>query len=445
MVKQRVQYFDGSAWIAAAIWLGACGSPEAAASAPMAPPMAQTPGSSGSAGVSAPGQPGQPSVMAEAGTSGGAAEPAPMGPASATGAGGASGSIGAGGAGTATDPGMPAGMAAYPDLRGSCPALASGFPGDDACIAAPSPEEGFQIHVGPADYEDPAQISVFTLGAGEETSGCWSYHTPNAQDVYYQGYAFSGRPGTHHIFNSMLNVEVSDGGDIHVCIDAGLGNSPERIGSLPAAGKPYTPRTIVAPENAGVGRRIPARVPAEADMHYFNVTDAPILREFWLNIYYIDKKDVTEEGKELRGMGGIGWAVLPIPVGNDEVYKYECPIDTAGRILGMAGHYHAHGRRETVSIRRASGEHERIFDMYDYTNAAQFPFDSVSTNTPLSDDSDGAISGRLDLFAGDVLEWECHIVNDGQVALTYSNDVQNGEMCNLFGTVVGPDINCLIP
>jgi len=336
-------------------------------------------------------------------------------------------------------------MPAYPDLRGGCPDLDSGFPGDEACIAPPSPEEGFQIHVGPADYKDPAQIGVFVLGAGDETSGCWNYRTPNAQDVYYQGYTFSGRPGTHHIFNSMLNVEVTGGGDIHVCVDAGLGNSPDRLGSLPAAGKAYTPRTVVAPENAGVGRLIPANTPAEADMHYFNVSDAAILREFWLNIYYIDKNDVTEEGKELRGMGGLGWAVLPIPVGADEVYPYECPIDTSGRILGMAGHYHAHGKRQTVSIRRANGQRERIFDVFNYADAATFPFDSTSVNAPLSNTQDGAISGRPDVSAGDVLEWECHIVNDGAVPLTYSNDVQNGEMCNLFGTVVGPEINCLLP
>jgi hypothetical protein len=360
-------------------------------------------------------------------------------------AGGASGPLGAGGTGAVTDPEPPPGAAAYPDLRGSCPELDSGFPGDDACIAAPAPDEGFQIHVGPDDYADQAQIDVFSLGAGDETSGCWSYHTPNPEDVYYQGYVFSGRPGTHHIFNSMLNIEVSDGGDIHVCVDAGLGNSPNRLGSLPAAGKAYTPRSIVAPENAGVGRRIPANTPSEADMHYFNATDAPLLREFWLNIYAIDASKVTEEGKELRGMGGLGRAVLPIPVGADEVYAYECPISAEGRILGMAGHYHSHGVRQTVSILRANGEREHVFDMFDYNDAALFPFDSVSSNEPLSGTADGAISGQLQVFAGDVLEWECHVVNDGEVPLTYSNDVETGEMCNVFGSVVGPDLDCLLP
>jgi hypothetical protein len=54
------------------------------------------------------------------------------------------------------------------------------------------------------------------------------------------------------------------------------------------------------------------------------------------------------------------------------------------------------------------------------------------------------VSGRIDVKAGDVLEWECHIINDGAVPLTYSNSVNEGEMCNIFGMSVGTEINCLV-
>ena len=55
------------------------------------------------------------------------------------------------------------------------------------------------------------------------------------------------------------------------------------------------PRGTVAPENADLGRPIPAHTGAQADMHYFNFTDKDILREFWMNIYYVTKEQVTEE------------------------------------------------------------------------------------------------------------------------------------------------------
>ena len=65
-------------------------------------------------------------------------------------------------------------------------------------------------------------------------------------------------------------------------------------------------------------------------------------------------------------MGGLGWSLLPIAPGTDMVYKYECPITADGRILALLGHYHAHGKRFTAHIRRASGAREKVFEMYDY-------------------------------------------------------------------------------
>ena len=55
------------------------------------------------------------------------------------------------------------------------------------------------------------------------------------------------------------------------------------------------------------------------------------------------------------------------------------------------------------------------------------------------------MTGILNVKAGDSLDWECHIVNDSDVGLTYMNEVKTGEMCNLWGKSVGPLINCVIP
>jgi hypothetical protein len=334
----------------------------------------------------------------------------------------------------------------YPDPRGGCPDLDTGFMGDDACIAPPAPDEGFQIHIGPDDYDDPADVGQFTLPVGGESAQCWSYHTPNDQERNYQGYVFSGRPGTHHVFNSLLANEVTDGGGFHVCVDAGLGNSSGRIGGLPGAGRPYVARRRPAPENEGLAGVVPPNAPAEADMHYFNATDGEILREFWMNIYYIDPSKVTDTVKGIRGMGGLSWTVLPIPANADQVYKYECPLTVAGRLVSMQGHFHAHGVRESAFIRKADGTRIPVFEMFDYAEQASFAFDSITTNPEYTGTDDFGYTGILEIEATDVLEWECHVRN-GATPLRYTNSVQEGEMCNIFGGFVGPTTieSCLLP
>ncbi|HMI90785.1 MAG TPA: hypothetical protein VK509_05445, partial [Polyangiales bacterium] len=89
-----------------------------------------------------------------------------------------------------------------PDGRGKC-GIDSGFPGDEACLLPPAPGEGFQIHVGPKDYKNATDVNVFVFEPNRESSECWSFHTPNTEDAYWQTYEMSGRAGTHHIINTM--------------------------------------------------------------------------------------------------------------------------------------------------------------------------------------------------------------------------------------------------
>lgn len=45
---------------------------------------------------------------------------------------------------------------------------------------------------------------------------------------------------------------------------------------------------------------------------------------------------------------------------------------------------------------------------------------------------------------GDALDWECDVNNDSDTALTYTNQVLTGEMCNIRGQTVGPLIDCVL-
>jgi hypothetical protein len=325
----------------------------------------------------------------------------------------------------------------YPDIRGVGCSLDTGFPGDEVCLAPPKEGEGMQLHVGPANYDDPAEVNTFVFHPGQESSQCWTIHTPNTDEIYYQGFVMSGRPGTHHIINTAYKVEIADGG-FTVCMDGGTGTNSNSIGNLPGASKAYMPRRPVAPENAHLGRAVPANTPMQADMHYFNFTDADILREFWMNIYYIDRAEVQEEPIQIRGMGGFSWMITP---GTDHVYQYTAPITADGRIIELLGHYHAHGKRFTAYIKRATGEQQKVFEMYDYLDPAIFDYNTVTKNPDFSDNAGGAFTGVLDVKAGDTLQWVCNILNDSDVTLRYTNQVKTGEMCNIWGSSVGPKID----
>lgn len=347
---------------------------------------------------------------------------------------------------TFADSGAPDMTPAGPDEEmGStehCP-VDTGYAGDDTCLPLPLPGEGIQIHVGPADYDDPDSVSPFLMVPGGESSECWSLHTPNDTDIYYQTSELRGRPGTHHIINTMYATEHEDGG-FSICRDFGLGTGEGILGPLPSASRPHMPRGTVAPENAGLASHVPPNTPMQADMHYFNASEDTIVREFWMNLYTIDESEVTHEPLLIRGMGGLGWISNPIPPLTHDVYEYSCPISEEGRIVQLLGHTHAHGVRETAFIRRASGEQLKVFEQYDYQDPQIFQFDSITENPPFSDTAPGAHTGLLEVYPGDALEWECEIDNDSSVALRYTNNVDTGEMCNIWGQTVGPLINCVL-
>jgi hypothetical protein len=330
------------------------------------------------------------------------------------------------------------------DIRGLCDGLNSGFPDDHACIPAPPPDQGMQIHIGPANYDDPDEIAKFIQHPGEESDECFTIATPNDHDIKYQTSTLSGRNGTHHIIDTMY---AADGGDTVVATKCeGMSDMASAIGTFPGASRPYMPRLSVAPEYAHVGSTIPAHARIQADMHYYNFTDHDILREFWVNIYYAKDEDITVNASQIAGLGGFSWNKEPIQPGTDKVYQYSCPVKGDGWILMLLGHYHAHGRRETATIKRKNGDVEKVFEMYDYLDPAQFEYNSIIQNPSFSANAAGAVTGRLELHDGDSLDWECHIVNDSNVALKYVNEVKTGEMCNLWGTSIGVEpLSCYLP
>ncbi|HEX3770718.1 MAG TPA: hypothetical protein VHV30_07640, partial [Polyangiaceae bacterium] len=175
-------------------------------------------------------------------------------------------------------------------LSDGCP-MNSGYVGDDKCLAPPPADQGFQLHYGPPDYSKASDLSPYELAPNGEQVDCYYLKTPNKGDVYVGGYEFSMRPGSHH-----LNVDVNTAAQAD-----GFATCQANDQSPGLLGGTETPvvdeRVDTAPENAGLAVKLPADSQAVMNFHVINTGTVPILREAWLNYFYMDAADV----KGLRG------------------------------------------------------------------------------------------------------------------------------------------------
>jgi hypothetical protein len=330
-----------------------------------------------------------------------------------------------------------AARASAPDDGGqktSCPAHSTGFAGDELCQEPPPADEGFQLHYGPTDYDDPEEVARFTLMPGGETDDCFFQTTSNETDAYYGGYDFQMRPGSHHLIGQSREAAVEKQG-FGKC-----GQTDQLPSGLFAASQ--TPvldaRTDPAEENAGLARFVPAHTQAVVNFHVINTTAEPALREAWMNYFYA--KDDAVKG--MRGSidlnGGLGFNIEP---GTHQTYKYSCSPTTNIRILTLASHMHAHAKRMTV-YKASGGKLTKLLENYSWENPAQFFYDSahtVSPADPVALQAGGDFSGDLYLAPTDTIQWECEIVNDGDTVLTFRNEVYTGEMCLVGGSLVNAD------
>lgn len=325
--------------------------------------------------------------------------------------------------------------------------ISTGFNGDDLCIKPPPADMGFQAHYGPSDYTNQAELDKFIIQPGAEKTDCIYLKTPNDAMVYVNEYHGRMRPGSHHML-----VYVIDGADIPTNMTPGscnqglndrmlLGAQTEKIDI--AASQSH------APENVGLAEKVPANSQLVMQLHFFNSSDQPKLREAWANVMYADPSTITQFSDPIYFIGGIG---MNIPPGATQVLKGVAtvptqnsdgsPIDSV-RLIKGTGHYHAHTVRFTAySV--IGGVRELLLEDYDWHDPTMFQFDSVLQNTPPNPTAKiaGAATGVKNFKPGDSIEWECEVVNttdqpgDGAGAptnLTFANEVYTGEMCNMFG------------
>ena len=271
--------------------------------------------------------------------------------------------------------------------------IASGYPGDQYCLLPPPAGEGIQIHIGPDDYTNPTEIAKYVIQPDEEFNNSVLGHIPLEADVFFNRITVQMRPGSHHWISSVVSGKPEE----RVYDDTSCGGAAQ-VGSIGGGQNliyDNPPGGVPAPENVGLGRTLPGASSLCMNLHAYNFTETPQLREMLM---------YTETFAE------------------------------PGRIIQLFGHRHVWTPRFAVWL-----NDDLIYDSWSWQESVTFNYDSLTQNPVINTEAklDGAASGRLDVAAGDELTFACYIENRSDITLRFANELYTAEMCNLWGSSVG--------
>jgi hypothetical protein len=312
--------------------------------------------------------------------------------------------------------------------------LDSGWAGDEFCWPAPAEGEGIQIHIGPDNHDDPAEVAKYVIEPGTEFNNAVIGHIPLTEEAFYNRVMVRMRPGSHHWLSQVIGGQPEErfydegrgcGGL------AGAGGSFGTIGGGQTLIYDNPPNGEVPPENVGLGNRLPPDSSLCMNLHAYNYSETAQLREMWVNVYFVDPEKVTQRIEPIVIIAG---TQLSVPPGENQELTYMQPFNAPGRIIQLWGHRHVWTPRFAVWLNE-----DLVYDSWDWRESVVFNYDTITDNPAPNPDgqADGAASGMLDVEAGDQLKFTCFIENTSDQTLMWRNELYGGEMCNLWGSTVG--------
>ncbi len=322
-----------------------------------------------------------------------------------------------------------------------CPTKTA-FGGDGFAVCEPEPDKGMLIHYGPDDYDDPEQINLFTLGAGDEDENCTYVRTPNEEQVYISSYSGRMRPHSHHLIITMLPEEGFTESNVPAKCDLldvvggrWLVGSQEPSIDVAVSGAAKGAAAGAVEDKTlpdyGLAQIVPARTPLRVDLHYVNSTEDPLLREAWVSLSTTEQ----ENAKTIVDMITFfqGQIVVP-PKGEFTTKRARCVAKT-DRYLGLVtGHAHARMVRESVWHEKADGESSLVYETYNWSEPGElFYRDSLQNPAPDPEAKVfGGASGYQLVKAGEAVSFECEFKNTSDETVKLGETTKT-EMCNVFG------------
>jgi hypothetical protein len=339
------------------------------------------------------------------------------------------------------------------------PGYKTRYPGDNYCVLPPPPDKGLQIGVHPqgaeywqkmwakdlSGYSDDTLTKDFELGPGGEVEQTYRATMDNDESRFYYRIDSRMRSGSHHMATYYTSTEGEDGwlpvdpSEPFVPMGAGgfFWNSQRSDTDRPAGS------LAIPDEDLGVGLSVGVRQRLLFDLHHFNTRDAPILREVWVNIWWVDgpvSRAVEDEPLV---------APVDVPPNSKTDLNGSFAPETETRILSLFGHRHAWTRRFNAWLHRSDGTDEPVYDSFDWLDVPTYSYDSLSKNPVANPDAnqDGAASGVLTVRPGDELRFTCHVDTTPEHALelgvaaptenlVFGNKAFDAEMCILYAQTI---------
>jgi hypothetical protein len=325
----------------------------------------------------------------------------------------------------------------------------SGQAGDDQALCAPSADDGIQLHFGPADYDDPAEVAKYTLTPGGESFDCTFDKTPDVTGRFLGQYIERSRPGAHHVqltYAADLAVQAKTSRVCNLGTDLiATAGTFMAIAQSSALDVPdlSIPKPKDAEDAGGLDFEGSAN-PMDPDRmlqilsHYLNTTDQPILKEAWFNLYYRDPSEVRSALYTISLLGS-GISVPPHSTTN---VRRSCSTDVDRDVKYLQGHSHVGNQRFSIWHADAGTTGAKVYESYDPLEPANLGYSSLVTNRAPDPTTKvaGGVSGPLLLKAGDSLVWECQFDNqtDNTVGDGDPNPAFFGQMCYTYGAFAVP-------
>lgn len=319
-------------------------------------------------------------------------------------------------------------------------AVSSGFDGDDVALCPPVPEDGFQIRFGPDDYDDPASLEPYVMPPGGESIECAYVELPNGSEHFLQQLVGRARPGMHH---GSIKLVSNPPSSLPEACNPIVGELLH-IGQNPSFQVPDLSTPNPDPGGEGTGGldleggaiRMPPGRTVAIELHYFNTTTEPLLREAWLNFY---TREPSEVSAVLTPISLLGLGIMVPPRSTGTVVRRACEAPSPRYVTHLQGHTHENTQRFTIWKHEAATDQlTQLYESYDPLEPALLTYSDLIENIPADPASKrpGGTSGRIRLEAGDSLVWECEIDNPSADPVMDGGPAQGQQMCYTFGNFI---------